>query len=167
MTKVDLREAGTCTPREGRPNMHAAVKASIILLTLAAACGHGGPVPGGSAKAPDGRGAATSAAGPAQYVVADPSARGSVVAVSLGGGGALGLVVDKTRIVIGRGEPKVGVDLPDQPIAGTARIPGRLGGGFLFWTDSEVYRSETFDGVLKPIAKMPDSIQVISFAPSR
>ncbi len=166
MTKVDVRGAGTCRPGEGRPNMRAAVKASIFLLTLAAAaCGHGGAVPAGPARASEGHVAAAIPAGPAQYVVADPSARGNVVAVPLGAGGALGLVVDKTRIVIGRGEPKVGVDLPDKPIAGAARIPGRFGGGFLFWTDTEVYRSESFDGVLKPIARMPDSIQVISFAP--
>ena len=149
--------------------MRAAVKASVFLLALplalASACGHGPVAPVGPPRAPDGHAAAANGAGPAQYVVADPSARGSVVAISLGGGGALGLVVDKTRIIIGRGEPKVGVELPDQPIAGAARIPGRFGGGFLFWTDAAVYRSDTFDGALKPIAKTPDTIQVVSFAP--
>ncbi|HSO30984.1 MAG TPA: hypothetical protein VLT33_00670 [Labilithrix sp.] len=145
--------------------MRATVKASIFLLGLASACGHGGAVPAAPPRGLDGHAAAGGSAGPAQYVVADPSARGNVVALALGGGASLGLVVDKTRIVIGRGEPHVGVDLPDQPIAGAARIPGRFGGGFLFWTDTAVYRSDAFDGPLKPIAKTPDSIQVISFAP--
>ena len=147
--------------------MRAAVKASVLLfaLALASACGQGAAAPGGSPRAPDEHAAAASSGGPAQYVVADPSARGSVVALSLGGGGALGFVVDKTRIIVGRGEPKVGAELPDQPIAGAARIPGRFGGGFLFWTDTALYRSDTFDGALKPIAKTPDSIQVVSFAP--
>ena len=67
--------------------------------------------------------------------------------------------MDKTRIVIGRGEPHVGADLPEQAIAGATRIPGRFGGGFLFWTDNVLYRSDTFDGTLKPIARLPDSIQ--------
>ena len=134
-------------------------------LGMLSACGHGGVAPGGAVQRADSRATSAAAPGPAQYVVADPSARGNVVAISLGAGGALGLVVDKTRIIIGRGEPRIGVEIPDLPIGGAARIPGRFGGGFLFWTDTVVYRSDTFDGALKPIAKMPDGIQEISFAP--
>ena len=148
--------------------MHAKVLSSFVVLVLGlgmlAACGHGGVTPTTPAKSLDPAGLTGAAPGPAQYVVADPSARSNVVAIPLGGGG-LGLVVDKTRIIVGRGEPRVGVDLPDLPIGGAARIPGRFGGGFLFWTDTVVYRSDTFDGVLKPIAKMPDGIHVVSFAP--
>ena len=145
----------------------------VLMMAAAAACGHGGVAVTGQARGlPDPRasGGGPSSQGPAQYVVADPSTRSNVVAVALGsggagGGGALGLVVDKTRIVIGRGEPHVGVDLPEQPIAGATRIPARLGGGFLFFTESVVYRADAFDGPLKPLAKLPDGITVISFAP--
>ena len=152
---------------KGRSKMRAKVLSCFLVLGVGvlAACGHGGVAPAGPAKGLDNHTPSGVAPGPAQYVVADPSARSNVVAIPLGTGGALGLVVDKSRIIIGRGEPHVGVDLPDLPIGGAARIPGRFGGGFLFWTDTSVYRSETFDGALKPIAKMPDGIQVISFAP--
>jgi hypothetical protein len=136
----------------------------VILTTLA--CGHAGPSLSAVKPAdPRSSGARDGQSGPPQYVVADPSPRSNVVAVPLGSGGALGLVVDKTRIVIGRGEPHVGVDTPEQPIAGATRIPARFGGGFLFWTDVVVYRATSFDGRLEPLAKMPDSIQTISFAP--
>ena len=144
--------------------MRLAVLASILTLTSIAACGRGGSVPVTASKVAEGHVAPGPAAGPAQYIVADPSARSSVVAIALGAGGALGLVVGKARIITGRGEPRVGAELPELPIAGAARIPGRFGSGFLFWTDNVVYRSDTFDGTLKPLAKMPDGIQQISFA---
>lgn len=137
----------------------------VVLCMLAAACGHGGAPGAPPLVAGPQASSNVVPAGPPQYVVADPSQRSQVVAVPLGTAGSLGLVVDKTRIVIGRGEPHVGAELPDQPIAGAARIPGRFGGGFLFWTDTVLYRSETFDGRLLPIARLPDSIQTVSFAP--
>lgn len=147
--------------------MRAKVLSSAIVLGCLAACGHAAQGPAGPGKpVPEARGvAAPLPGGPPQYLVADPSARGNVVAVPLGAGGALGLVVDKARIVIGRGEPKVGVDVPDQPIAGAMKIPPRMKGGFLFWTDGALYRAETFDGRLEPLARLPDGIQTISFAP--
>jgi hypothetical protein len=40
-----------------------------------------------------------------------------------------------------------------------------MGGGFLFWTENNVYRADTFDGVLRPIARTTDGIQNMSFAP--
>lgn len=139
---------------------------SLLAFASIAACGH---APGGAAaptKGPDPRASSGAApSGPPQYLVADPSARSNVIAIPLGTGGALGIVVEKTRIVIGRGEPHVGVDLPEQPIGGVRPIPSRLGGGFLFWTDNVVYRADSFDGTLKPLARMPDGIQNMSFAP--
>jgi hypothetical protein len=131
------------------------------------ACGHAGP--GGTVAShgvvdPRASSGGTPS-GPPQYIVSDPSPRSSVVAIALGSSGALGLVVDKTRIVVGRGEPHVGPDLPEQTIAGVRPIPSRLGGGYLFWTDNNLYRAEAFDGLLRPIARTTDAIQNISFAP--
>ncbi|MBX3186789.1 MAG: hypothetical protein KF819_07225 [Labilithrix sp.] len=144
--------------------MRAKLLSSIAVLGMVA-CAHGASAPGGK-PAPEARTSAIPASsGPPQYLVADPSARGNVVATPLGGAGGLGLVVDKTRIVIGRGEPRVGADLPDQPIAGTRKIPGRFGGGFLFWTDAVLYRADAFDGTLVPIARVPDTIENLAFAP--
>lgn len=147
-----------------RPPMRA--RALVLTSLVLAACGHAAPAPGGGKSATEARQAPGPGSGPPQYIVADPSSRGgSVVAVPLGGAGALGLVVDKTRIVIGRGEPHVGVDIPDQPITAAVKIPSRFKGGFLFWTDNVVYRSDSFDGQLVPVARFPDSIMGLSFAP--
>jgi hypothetical protein len=148
----------------------ATLAALVALVALAAgACGHAGPgVIGANRAVPDPRLAALSAhapSGPPQYIVADPSPRSSVVAIALGSSGALGLVVDKTRIVVGRGEPHVGPDLPEQAIAGVRPIPSRLGGGYLFWTENVVYRADGFDGILRPIARVTDAIQNMSFGP--
>jgi hypothetical protein len=138
---------------------------AIAVASAAAACGHGGPA-GAPTHPPDPRAAGGGpTAGPAQYVVADPSPRSRVVALPLGPSGALGLVVDKTRIVVGRGEPHVGSDVPEAPLAGVRPIPSRLGGGYLFWTENDVYRADTFDAPLRPLARFADGIQNMSLAP--
>src|SRR5437867_422722 len=123
------------------------------VVSIAAACGHGGT--GAPSHGPtDPRASGPSRApGPSQYVAADPSPRSNVVALPLGAGGALGLVVDKTRIVVGRGEPHVGSDVPEEPLAGVRPIPSRMGGGYLFWTENDLYRADAFDAPLKPLAR--------------
>lgn len=138
-----------------------------LVAIAAGACGHAGPGGGVAARAAvDARASVPGVpSGPPQYIVADPSPRSSVVAIRLGGSGALGLVVDKTRIVVGRGEPRVGPDLPEQTIAGVRPIPGRMGGGYLFWTANNLYHADAFDGVLRPIARVTDAIENMSFAP--
>lgn len=143
------------------------MRARFLLLGLfvLAACGHAAQGPTSGKNPTETRQAPGPTSGPPQYIVADPSTRGSVVAIPLGGAGTLGLVVDKTRIVIGRGEPHVGVDVPEQPITAAVKIPTRFKGGFLFWTDNVVYRSDSFDGRLEPLARFPDSILDLSFAP--
>lgn len=103
---------------------------------------------------------------PPQFVVADPVAKaGANVIVPLGGAGVHGLVVDKRRVVVGPGEPRVAVDVAPEPIVGAARIPSRLGNGFLFWTSSSVYRADAFESALRPLARVPDAIDSISFMP--
>lgn len=139
----------------------------VLSLALAlVACGHGVVGTGAPKAPPDPRASSGGTpSGPPQYVIADPSARARVVALPLGTSGAFGLVVDRTRIVIGRGEPHVGVDLPAHTISGARPIPSRLGGGFLFWTDTAVYRAASFDGTLEPLATIPGNIDDMSFAP--
>jgi hypothetical protein len=100
-----------------------------------------------------------------QYLVADPSPRGGAVALPLGGPGVHGLVVDKRRVIIGHGEPRVALDATTEPIVGAAKIPGRFGSGFLFWTANTIYRADAFDAKLAPLARVPDAIDTISFAP--
>jgi hypothetical protein len=140
------------------------VPAFVVALAALAACGHGAGV-APTVRPPEAVGRATAVpSGPPQYLAADPSAQSRVVGVPLPGGG-LGIVVDKARLVVGRGEPRVGVEQPDQRLGGVRPIPARLGGGFLFWTDNTVYRAETFDGALKPLGRTTDTIQNVSFAP--
>lgn len=101
-----------------------------------------------------------------QYLVADPTnAKGGPVALPLGGPGQHGLVVDKRRVVVGYGEPRVATETAPEPIVGAQKIPTRHGGGFLFWTANTLYRSETFDSSLRPLARVPETIEAISFAP--
>ena len=140
-----------------------AIVSGLLACVACVACGHGaGPA---LPRAEGSRAPLGAPASPPQYIVADPSHEDNVLAVPLGAAGALGLVVDKTRIVVGRGEPRLGEGVTEEAIAGAARIPQRLGGGFLFWTESSLYRSGSFEGVLEPIAKTPDPIVNISFAP--
>jgi hypothetical protein len=135
-----------------------------LALVVVAACVHEERRPVAATR-PTPRASSPVPSAPPQYVVADPGPRTNVVAVALGGAGGVGLVIDRARIVTGRGNPRVSVDAPDAAITGAARIPGRLGGGFLFWTNDTLFRADSFDGTLKPIARMPDSVQLISFAP--
>ncbi|MBS2013898.1 MAG: hypothetical protein JST00_13495 [Deltaproteobacteria bacterium] len=137
----------------------------LLGLFALAACGHAAQGTSTVKTTPEARQAAGPSSGPPQYVVADPGQRGGSISISLGPSGIFGMVVDKARIVVGRGEPRVGADFPDQPITGAVRIPTRFKGGFLFWTDDVVYRSEAFDGRLEPVARFQDGIAGLSFAP--
>src|SRR4051812_26282119 len=127
MTKVDLSgELVACS--EGRtPKTSTMRKASsfvLVLLLGAAACAHQETGPTVTPRPPETRSTPTSGAGPTQYLVADPGQRANVIAVPLGGT-ALGLVVDKTRIIAGRGEPRVGADVTDETITKAHKLPQR------------------------------------------
>ena len=99
---------------------------------------------------------------PPQYVVADPSGS-KALRVALGPA-QQGLVIDRRRVVVGRGEPRVAVDLAPEAIVGASRIPGRFGGGFLFWTTNTLYRSDAFESALKPVsAKLIPAISLDRF----
>ncbi len=144
--------------------MRARTVASVVLAALVvAACVHeerrvvvGPAVPGPS----------TPSSPPviAQYLVADPTGTKGAIALTLGQG-QQGIVVDRRRVVVGRGEPRVADDNAPDPIVGATRIPGRFGGGFLFWTAYTLYRADAFESRLKPIARVPDPIEAVSFGP--
>lgn len=103
---------------------------------------------------------------PSEYVVADARTGGDTVALALGSD-TVGVLVDGRRVVTGRGEPRVAMERPEeQQLAGAARIPERLGGGFLFWSELALYRADTFDGRLVPIALFPVDITSVSFPPN-
>lgn len=157
-----------------RPHETAMRKALLGSLVLSAgaiiACAHEEPHKVETPQAPEQRSAAKES-GPPQYLIADPSPRGGGgVTVALGSAGSFGLVIDKSRVVIGRGEPRVAVDATDEAIIGARKLPSRFGGGYLFWTERSLYRAEQFDAPLKPVARVPDSIargndfQSVSFA---
>lgn len=107
-----------------------------------------------------------SSSGLSQYLIADPSSsRASAITLPLGPVGVHGLVVDKRRVVVGQGEPRIASDATTETILGASRVAGRFGGGFLFWTANTVYRADSFDAKLVPVVRVPDAIDAISFAP--
>ncbi len=107
-----------------------------------------------------------SSSGLPHYLIADPSiSRASSIALPLGARGVVGLVVDRRRVVVGQGEPRIASDATSDPIVGAVRIPRRFGGGFLFWTASTLYRADAFDAKLVPVTRVLDAIEAVSFAP--
>lgn len=100
---------------------------------------------------------------PPQYLLGDPS--GMVTHLLPLHGGAQGIVVDRRRVIVARGEPRMAADQAPETINGAMKLPARFGGGFLFWTENNIYRSEAFDTALIPVARTPDHIDSISFGP--
>jgi hypothetical protein len=141
--------------------MNVFVRRACVLL-LVTACGHEERretvVPGSI------EGRLTPVAPPPQYVVADPHARGGVVMIPLSAN-AQGIVVDRRRVIVGAGEPKLATEAPKDPILGASRLPARFGGGFVFWTANDVYRAASFDGQLVPIVRVPEAIEAVSLGP--
>lgn len=101
---------------------------------------------------------------PPQYLLGDPGA-GMVTHIIPLHGGAQGIVVDRRRVIVARGEPRMATDQAPETINGASKLPSRFGGGFLFWTENSIYRSEAFDTALVPVARTPDHIDSISFGP--
>ncbi len=138
----------------------------VFVALAAVACAHDDKHAQTPAGLPEPR-AATGAgsSGPPQYIVADPAQRGGNILTLALPNGTLGMVVEKTRIVVARGEPRVGAEVPDENITHAAPIPQRLGGGFLFVTQHVLLRADSFEGPMKPVAKMPDVVNDFSFTP--
>lgn len=132
-----------------------------------AACGHDEPsrVPSLRLSPPTSVPGGEGATGPTSYLVSDSGGRGADgVRVKLGAG-QIGVVVEGARAVVGKGEPVVAAEIVPEALTGTAAIPARLGGGFLFHTDRALYRAATFTGALQPLGRVTDSIQSFAFAP--
>ncbi|MDF2692099.1 MAG: hypothetical protein K0S65_482, partial [Labilithrix sp.] len=147
--------------------MRASLMASSVLSAIAiAACAHEEHRTPVSPQVPNEVPAATSSFALPQYLIADPlPSRSSVVALPLGAPGAHGLVVDKRRVVVGQGEPRVAADVTAEPLIGASKTPRRLGGGFVFWTANTLYRADAFDAPLVPVVRVPYAIDSVSFAP--
>lgn len=145
--------------------MKSAAALAGALVLAAASCAHderrlpASPVATGEA-------APVAPPAPPQYLVADPSkSRRSVVSIPLGARGAQGVVVDRRRVIVGQGDPRLAPDVTPEPMIGASRVPGRFGGGFLFWTARSIYRADTFDGALVPVTRVPEPIERVSFGP--
>ena len=100
-----------------------------------------------------------------QYVVADPHGNAALT-LALGTPGAFGLVVERRRIVVGRGAPRVAEELPSEPFTGAIAMPARLGKGFVFWTSTALFRADSFDGRLIPLAHFHAEIESLSRLPA-
>jgi hypothetical protein len=137
----------------------------VLVATALGSCAHELPLQGGAPSVAPRRRAVIPPSEPAEYLVADPHPKGGTIVVPLAHG-ALGVVVDRARIVLGRGEPASAPERPEGPFTKAQAIPPRLGGGYLFATEYALYRAATFDGPLAPLARFSDGVQVLSFAPS-
>src|SRR6185295_11120865 len=104
---------------------------SLLALALCASCAHEDRrAP--TVHSPEARASAAQVpTAPPQYVIADPGPRVTTSVTPLGPS-TFGLTVDRTRVVIGRGEPRVAAEETEQPLTNAYRVPGRFGGGFLF-----------------------------------
>lgn len=159
--RPDARET-----RAFRTTAAASRVASIVMLlsACAQACAHEElrfPVPPEVEKE-----APLSVRSPPSYIVADPSPfRPNLVPIPLRPPGTYGLIVDKRRLVLSDGEPRLAPDATPDAIAGVSKLPARWGGGFLFWTANTIYRAVAFDSTLIPLVRVPDTIEAISFAP--
>jgi hypothetical protein len=77
----------------------------------------------------------------------------------------LGVLLDGVRIVSVAGQTRAANQVTEPPLATADRIPGWLGGGFLFRSRTAIYRSETFDGALSPLVSFSAEISAVSFGP--
>lgn len=101
---------------------------------------------------------------PRSYSIADPDAlpEGTAIAVDAG---AFGVVVEGVRVLVRGDDLSVAKDTTASALLAVHRVPAWLGGGFLFRTELELYRSETFDGALRPITTTPKTVSRVSFGP--
>lgn len=116
---------------------------------------------------------AAQATAPSEYIL--PADRISSAAPSHQrplNGSAFGLIIQGRRIVYERGEVKLAVELGVDSLTDSMPIPEHLGQGFLFWSSrhfgltpglSMVYRANTWEGALQPIAEVKATINQIAF----
>jgi hypothetical protein len=107
---------------------------------------------------------------PAQYVVGDPVRPSSLTVLPVGDGAgvnaeAMGVVLDGLRFVLRGSQVRTSRDVADPPLQSAWRVPARLGGGFLFRAHAELYASDSFDGLLRPVVSLPSDVADVAFAP--
>jgi hypothetical protein len=101
---------------------------------------------------------------PRSYTLVDPDAlpRGTALALDAG---AFGVLLDGARVIVRGDELHVAKDLTATRLLAVDRVPPWLGSGFLFQTATALYASDTFDGVLRPIAAVPEGTSRVAFGP--
>jgi hypothetical protein len=105
----------------------------------------------------------------AGYVLADPYSLPPTLAVPLDNNESFGVVLEGIRLVAGRDGARKAPSVAHARLTRVDRIPARLGGGFVFAGGAALYRSDSFEGPLTPLAALsernPISIKHVSFGP--
>ncbi|MCC6215856.1 MAG: hypothetical protein IT376_13410 [Polyangiaceae bacterium] len=156
------------TVRPARPTRAAAARParpSLIALLSAIACGAPSPraaAPPTAQVAPAPRDPIAAPVPLPEYIIA-PSLISRLGLAPRSPGDDGGALVDGRRFTIATGF----VDGSDPParLDGGARVPARLGGGFLFWSGGEVLRSSSFAGALVGVTTLPFRPAKVSFGP--
>ncbi len=84
----------------------------------------------------------------AEYIPSDRSL--AEAQIHLGGMGRA--LIEGFRVA--PGEPACR-EVTNPPLRGGVELPSRFGSGFVFWNDTELYRSNRFAGPLTPLARLP------------
>jgi photosystem II stability/assembly factor-like uncharacterized protein len=75
--------------------------------------------------------------------------------------------VGDARMVVARDGSMERALTPDgESLMGGVPVPEHLGRGFLFWTRSGLYRTQTFTGALEPIARVHTNVIGVEFGPT-
>ncbi|MEO8874423.1 MAG: hypothetical protein ABI461_02455, partial [Polyangiaceae bacterium] len=163
----------------GRREILASRARSVVLVALASAaalvaCAHDELPPPQTPHVSSAETAASGADASAllrMYVLADTQgwrggSNGRAAVVALGGSeDGVGVIQDGLRLVSGASGIRAAAETTEPPIIGGVRMPSHLGGGFLFQTQTAIYTSPSFDGLLHPLVTLPGEIGSISFGP--
>lgn len=151
------------------PRQPASGRAAWILASLALGCsadpGPARPLAPATHAAPESTATAAAKAAPAvEYALTEIERRPPSTSAALDKG-AWGLLLDGTRAISGEAGVTFAAETADAPLTNVERVPARFGGGFLFWAATSLYASATFDGPLRAVVTLPDSIASVSFGP--
>jgi hypothetical protein len=133
----------------------------LAVLLAAVACTHGKPPapvpPAEHARAPS---------GPKQPPYRFVALGGSPVHGVALEGGAVGVIEGALRSVVALdGAVEKAHTVAPAFLMGGESVPARLGGGFLFWSPSVMYRARSFLGPLEPVAPLPTNAIDLAFGP--
>ena len=95
-----------------------------------------------------------------------PIARSGVKAQEFTRGPIVGLGADGARVVVEVDGSTERAPAPaGDSLMGGVPVPEHLGGGFVFWTSSALYRSRAFTGPLEPVAPLMTNAIGVEFGP--